>query len=162
MIATLGLLIALTSSNDCATFQKRAAALAKPVTVDAEEGTVEVNATKGDLTYSFTKTLSATPTCGDQVIVLNRPGFNFVRTNSAALAAISKATDALTALDFAKSSAIGLTKMPDQARDVAMQWFLGKKYGYATVTGSRSLKIMTLAEFKSALARAQHESASIH
>lgn len=167
MIATLGLVVALASSNDCATFARRAAALAKPVTTDAEEGMLQVASTKaswygGALTYSFSKTTSSHPICSGQVLTLKHAGFTFERASDLAFEALEAAFDTKTALDFSKSRLVARTNLPDQPRDKPMQWFSGKTFGYSTLTGSNALSVMSPSDFTAALAQARHENRSIH
>lgn len=168
IVPTLALLVALqTPPNVCSEYQKRAAALATPRVEPGSEGEEQVVAEKaswygGKLTYAFARSTGERPACSAQFVSLDHAGFTFDRRSDLAFESLEAVFDVKVASDFAHARLVAKTLEPNQPREKPMLWYLGKIYGYATLTGSNGIIVMSPADFKAELKRAQVAASHIH
>lgn len=168
MVPLLALFVALqTPPNVCDEYQRRAVALATPHVEDGGEGEVQVVAIKskwygGALTYAFAKSTGMRPACSSQLVSLDHPGFTFDRRSDLAFESLEAVFDAKIASDFAHSRLLASTLEADQPREKPMLWYLGKMHGYATLTGSNAVIIMSPPDFSAELKRARQAASRVH
>ena len=156
---TFAVLSARPPRDSCAAMERRAIAFAPVRTVSGAEGMLQIVAQRehwygGALTYAFAKSAEQPPSCAGENVTLEREGFSFERASDLSFEALAAIYGSAVAEDFARAKLVAATRSFDQPRDKPMRWFLGKIYGYSSLTGSNSLAVMPLLDFKAALAGA--------